>query len=175
MFTVEQNNRARLFISSFGVHIAATALLLVMLLGPSTASARRPPTPEHFRVTTRTAYTVTVAWNPARPNSGNFNYYLSGAYGVTPAVLPNAATSHTFTLLHPSNQYWFFIYARDAGGQASGQASVTTTTLLDTTTPTTPPVVSVNEVGSNYAGISWTAPQDDSPFFTYEIWVNGNV
>jgi len=175
MFTVEQNNRARLFISSFGVHIAATALLLVMLLAPSTASARRPPTPENFRVTARTAYTVSVAWNPARPNSGNFNYYLSGAYGVTPVVLPNTATSHTFTLLHPANQYWFFIYAREAGGQASGQASVTTTTLLDTTTPTTPPVVSVNEVGSNYAGISWTAPQDDSPFFTYEIWVNGNV
>src|SRR5678815_1316333 len=104
MFTVEQNNRARLFISSFGVHIAATALLLIMLLGPSTASARRPPTPENFRVTARTAYTVSVAWNPPRNNSGNFNYHLSGAYGVTPAILPKTATSHTFTRLHSGNE-----------------------------------------------------------------------
>ena len=103
MFNIEEvrnNNRAGRLISSFVAHIAAMALVLIMVLGPSTASARRPPTPENFRVTATTAYTVTVAWNPPRNNSGNFNYHLSGAYGVTPAVLPNTATSHTFTRLH---------------------------------------------------------------------------
>ena len=102
MFSIEEarkNNRARLLISSFATHIAAMALVLMMVLSPSTASARRPPTPENFRVTAQTAYTVTVAWNPPRNNSGNFNYHLSGAYGVTPAILPKTATSHTFTRL----------------------------------------------------------------------------
>src|SRR4030095_9492555 len=96
MFSIEEvrkNNRAGLLISSFAVHIAAMALVLVMVLGASTASARRPPTPEGFRVTATTAYTVTVAWNPSRDNSGDFNYHLSGAYGVTPAILPKTATS----------------------------------------------------------------------------------
>jgi hypothetical protein len=120
MFRIEEvrkNSRASLSISLFATHIAATAVVLMMVLGSSTASARRPPTPENFRVTATTAYTVTVAWNPPRNNSGNFNYYLSGAYGVEPAVLPQTATSHTFMRLHSGNQYWFFIYARDAGGQ----------------------------------------------------------
>jgi chitodextrinase len=177
MFSIEEvrkNNRAGLLISSFAAHIAAIATVLIMVLGPSTASARRPPTPEGFRVTATTAYTVTVAWNPPRNNSGNFNYHLSGAYGVTPAVLPNTATSHTFTRLHTGNEYWFFIYARDAGGQASGTVSVTTRTLLDTTSPSTRPVISVTEVGSNYVSLSWTPAQDDCPFLLYQVSVNGS-
>ena len=36
-------------------------------------------------------------------------------------------------------------------------------------------MVSVNEVGSNYAHLSWTSPQDDGPHFTYEIWANGTL
>ncbi len=85
MFRIEKvrkDNRAGL-ISSFSTHIAAMALVLIMVLGPSNALARRPPTPQNFRVTAATAYTVTVAWDPAPANSGDFNYHLSGAYGVT--------------------------------------------------------------------------------------------
>jgi chitodextrinase len=44
-----------------------------------------------------------------------------------------------------------------------------------TTLPTTGPDVTVNEVGSNYAALSWTPPQDDGPHFTYEIWANGSL
>ena len=177
MFNIEEgrkNNRTGLRISSFAAQIAAIALVLIMVLGPSTASARRPPTPENFHVTAVTAYTVTVAWNPARNNSGNFNYHLSGAYNVPPAVLPKTATSHTFPRLHSGNEYWFFIYARDAGGQASGSVSTTTRTLHDSTPPSAAPVVSVTEVGSTYASLSWTPAQDDCPFLVYEVSVNGS-
>jgi chitodextrinase len=171
---VRKNNRVSLLVSPSAAHIAATAAVLMMVLGPSTALARRPPTPANFRVTATTAYTVTLAWDPAPSNSGNFNYYLSGAYGVTPAVLPKTATSHTFTRLHSGNQYWFFIYARDAGGQVSGQVSTTSRTLSDTTTPSTGPVVTVTEIGSNYVSLSWTPAQDDCPFLSYQVSVNGS-
>jgi chitodextrinase len=171
---VRKNNRASLHVSPFATHIAATVVILMMVLGSSTAAARRPPTPENFRVTATTAYTVTVAWNPPGNNSGNFNYHLSGAYGVTPAILPKTATSHTFTRLHSGNQYWLFIYARDAGGNASGTVSATTRTLLDTTTPSTGPVITVTEVGSNYVSLSWTPAQDDCPFLSYQVSVNGD-
>ena len=60
-------------------------------------------------------------------------------------------------------------------GGHRAQVTLTTTTLLDTTPPWTGPVVSVNEVGSNYAHLSWTPPQDDGPHFTYEIWANGGL
>lgn len=170
---VGKNNGTCPLISSYAAHFAAVILVLTIVLDPSTASARRPPTPQNFRVTATTAYTITVAWDPAPRNSGDFNYYLSGAYGVTPAVLPKAATSHTFTRLHAGNQYWFFIYAKNAGGEVSGQASTTTRTLLDTTTPSTGPVVTVTETGSNYVALSWTPAQDDCPFLSYQVSVDG--
>src|SRR5437763_15135330 len=103
MFSIEQvreNNKSGLVISSFTAHIASTAVVLMMVLGSSTASARRPPTPVNFRVTATTAYTITVACNPPGNNSGNFNYYTPAAYGVMPANLPETAPSHTFKILH---------------------------------------------------------------------------
>ena len=158
---------------SRGPAITATFGLLIFLAGSFTAEAR-PPTPQNFRVTARTAYTVSLAWNQGSGGSGNFSYYLSGT-GVTAVVLPQTATSYTFTALFPGNQYWFGIYAKDTAGRTSAQANTTTTTLLDTTPPWTGPVVSVGEVGSNYATVSWIPPRDDGPHFTYEVWVNGGL
>jgi hypothetical protein len=146
----------------------------MMFLGSSTASAKRPPTPANFRVTATTAYTVTLAWDPAAPNSGEFNYYVWGAYNVGPTViLPKTATSYTFTALFPGNTYTFGIYAK-SGGQTSGQVTVSGIRLpSDTSPPTTAPIVSIDEVGSNYANISWIPAQDDGPHLSTEIYLNG--
>ena len=137
----------------------------------------KPPTPTNFRVTAKTAYTITVAWDPAPATSLNFNYHLSGAYHVTPAILPKTATSHTFTALAPGNDYWLFIYAKDAAGNVSGQANLGPVLLpRDTTPPSTAPVVSVGEVGANYAHISWTRAADDGPYhYSHEVWLNGGL
>jgi hypothetical protein len=178
MFRIEEvrkNNRTRLLISSFAAHIAAMILVLTIVLGPSTASARRPPAPENFRVMARTAYTVTLAWNPAPANSGDFNYHLWGAYNVGPTViLPKTATTYTFTALYPGNTYTFGIFAKNAAGQTSTQANVNGIRLPnDTTPPTTAPIVSIDEVGSNYANISWIPAQDDGPHISTKIYLNG--
>lgn len=183
----------RLHRSQMAAHIA-TALALTFVLASSVAFAGKrqggggggsgggtttpkPPTPTNFRVTATTAYSITVAWDAAPTTSGDFNYYLSGAYGVTPAVLPKTATSHTFTALAPGNDYWLFIYAKDTAGNVSGQANLgPIRTPLDTTPPWTAPVVSVNEVGANYADISWTRAADDGPYhYAYELWLNGSL
>ena len=177
MFRIEEvrkNNRARLLVAPFAAHIAATAVVLIMVLAPCTTLARRPPTPENFRVTATTAYAVTLAWNPAPANSGDFNYYLWGAYNVGPTViLPKTATSYTFTALYPGNTYTFGIYAK-SGGQTSAQVTVSGIRLPnDTTPPTTAPIVSIDEVGSNYAKLSWIPAQDDGPHLSTQIYLNG--
>ena len=169
----------------FFAHAGAIALMLTVLFDSPTAfagrkggggSAAKPPTPTNFRVTAKTAYTVTVAWDAATSSTA-FNFHLSGAYNVTPAVLPSTARSHTFTALAPGNDYWFFIYTRDAAGNAGGQANLGPVLLpRDTTPPWTAPVVSVGEVGANYAHLSWTRAQDDGPYhYSYELWLNGSL
>ncbi len=128
-------------------------------------------------MTATTAYTIAVAWDPAPASSADFNYHLSGAYQVTPAILPKTATSHTFTALAPGNEYWLFICAKDAAGNVSGQANLGPIRLpSDTTPPWTAPVVSVHEVGSTYADISWTRAEDDGPYhYSHEVWLNGSL
>src|SRR4029077_11868565 len=178
MFSIEEvrkNNRARRLGSSFAAHTAAITLVFMMVLGSSTASAGRPPTPRNFRVTTTTAYTVTLAWDPAPANSGTFNYHLWGAYNVGPTViLPRTATSYTFTALYPGNTYTFGIFAKNAAGQTSTQVTVNGIRLPNDTSPPTPaPIVSIDEVGSNYAKISWIPAQDDGPHLSTQIYLNG--
>ena len=80
--------------------------------GGSTNTTAKPPTPTNFRVTAKTAYTISVAWDAAT-SSTDFNFHLSGTR-VTPAILPSTARSHTFTALGPGNDYWLGMYAKDA-------------------------------------------------------------
>ena len=135
----------------------------------------KPTMPGNFRVVSKTAYTVTLAWSPSTDNSGNFNYHLWGAYGVGPTrILPKTATSYTFTALFPGNTYTFGIYAKDAAGNVSAQANLSGIRLpSDTTPPTTAPIVSINEVGANYAIVSWIPAQDDGPHLSTQIYLDG--
>lgn len=169
----------RMFISPLAGQASAMVLALTLVFGPSTALAAvkdkiKPTMPGKFRVVTKTAYTVTVAWNPSTDNSGNFSYHLWGAYNVTPAILPKTTTSHTFKALFPGNTYTFGIYAKDAAGNASAQATVNGIRLPnDTTPPTTAPVISIDEVGANYAIASWIPAQDDGPHLSTQIYLDG--
>jgi len=185
MFSIEEvreNNRAGLLTSSFAAHTTAIALVLIMVLGPSTASAvrpdRTPPTmPGNFRVTGATAYTASLAWNPSTDNSGNFSYMLSASGGPgqhNDVSLPQTAMSFTWDSgVLAGYSYTFSIYAVDAAGNRSTTAQVTTTLPGDTTPPSTS-VLSVTDTGPTHVSLSWTPAEEDGPYVTYGVFINGN-
>ena len=157
------------------VALGSSAVLAAKKGGGGGGTTTKPPTPTNFRVTGKTAYSISVAWDAA-PSSTPFNFYLSGTSQAPGAILPSTARSHTFTPLAPGNEYWLFIYTKDAAGNPGGQAQVTARTLLDTTPPWTAPVVSIGDVGANYAHLSWTRAQDDGPYhYSYELWMDGSL
>jgi hypothetical protein len=157
------------------VLLAAAFALTFNTFNTSAASKGKLPTPANFRVLAKTAYTVTLGWDAAPANSGDFNYYLWGAYNVGPTViLPKTATRYTFTTLYPGNSYTFGIYARNAVGNTSAQANLSGIVLpRDATPPTSAPIVKIDEVGANYADLSWIPAQDDGPHLSTQIYLNG--
>ena len=182
MFSIEEareNNRAGLLISTFAAHIAAIALVLIMVLGPATASAvrpdRTPPTmPGNFRVTGTTSYTASLAWNASTDNSGNFSYVISASNGQS-VSLPQTATSFTWNSgLLAGYSYTFSIYAVDAAGNRSTTAQATTTLPGDTTPPSAS-VLLVTDIGPTHVSLSWTPAQEDGPYVSYHISMNGNA
>jgi chitodextrinase len=152
-----------------------TGLALSLGALNSASAATKGSAPRNFRLVAKTAYTVTLAWDAPTGMSGDFNYYLWGAYNVGPTVvLPKTATSYTFKALYPGNTYTFGIYAKDSRGNVSAQANLSGIRLpSDTTPPTTAPIVSIDEVGANYATVSWMPAQDDGPHLSTQIYLNG--
>jgi len=160
------------------VSAAPLLTLLTLALGASVACAaldRTPPTkPANFRVTAKTAYSVSLAWGSSTDNSGNFSYVLADTAGQR-VTLPKSATSYTFSSgLFPKNSYTFIIQAVDAAGNSSSPISVAATLPADTTPPRTAPGLSVAAVGSSYVSLAWTAAQDDGPYLYYEVFLGGS-
>jgi hypothetical protein len=155
--------------------IAFAFIGAIGLTADSAAPGKKPPTPANFRVSGKTPFSVSLAWDPPRSGSADFTYRLASTAGGNARVtLPKTATSYTWeTGIYPGNTYWFFIYAVDAGGKTSDTASVSATVPRDTTPPAVAPVLAVSEAGSNYSTLSWTAAQDDGPYLFYEVWRDG--
>lgn len=156
-------------------------LLLIAAIATHTAHAavdRTPPTrPGNYRVTATTPFTATVAWTPSTDNSGNFTYVLASTGQPGERVtLPKTSTSFTFTKdLHPLNTYSFIIQAIDAAGNYSSPISVSARLPADTRPPTVAPVLSATDIASTYVSLAWTPAQDDGPYLTYELFINGSL
>ncbi len=159
------------------VYAVRLTLLLILLLGASTVGAaprdRTAPTkPTNLRVTSTSAYYVSLAWNPSTDNSGTFSYKVWVSYGQTYTV---NQTQTTFTLfVAPNSTYSFYVYAVDGSGNKSAKSNtVSATTPRDTTAPTAP-VVSVVDVNPTEVSIEWTASTDNGPYLFYQVFVNGS-
>jgi hypothetical protein len=167
------------FLRVMSVALARVAVIAVMLASvfaatPALAAKdRTPPTkPTNLHVTSKTAYYVTLAWNPSTDNSGVFSYKVWVSYGQTYTV---SQTQTTFTLfLVPENTYSFHVYAVDGSGNKSAKSNTVSATLLPDTTAPTAPVLSLVDVNPTDVSLEWTASTDDGPYLFYQVFVNGS-
>jgi hypothetical protein len=156
--------------------VAAIALVLMSIISVTPALAARdrtPPTkPTNLRVTSTSAYYVSLAWNPSTDDSGTFSYKVWVSYGQTYTV---SQTQTTFTFfLVPNNTYSFYVYAVDGSGNKSTKSNTVSATTLPDTTPPTAPVLSVVDVNPTEVSLQWTASTDDGPYLFYQVFVNGS-
>src|SRR3954451_20534203 len=154
--------------SALAIGTAASVLAWLVSASPApAATGGKPPTPTNFRVAAKAPFSVTLAWDAPKSTSGDFTYRLSStASGSARVTLPRTATNYTWSDgIHPGGSYWFFLYAVDAAGKASGQVNVSATVPRDTIAPSKP-VVAVASVGPTHVTLAPHAT-DDGPYVFY--------
>jgi hypothetical protein len=156
--------------------ILPLAGMLALSLGSGAAEAARdrtpPTTPTQLRVTGVSSYSVSLAWNPSRDNSGRFSYVICCAY-TNQAVVGQAATTFNFTSgLEAGRSFTLRIYAVDAAGNYSAGSNSVTVQLPPDRTPPTKPLLSVTSVGATHVALAWSA-NDDSPNLWFQVYRDG--
>jgi chitinase len=157
---------------------AATLAGAALLALPGSAWAARdriPPTaPGNLRVTAVTAYTVTLAWDPSRDNSGSIASHVICCANVSSQTAPGNVTSVVYTNgLEAGRSFTLRVYAVDAAGNYSKPSNFVTFTLLRDTSPPSQPVLSVTDVGATHVSLLWSST-DDSPNLWYTLSMNGS-
>jgi chitodextrinase len=157
--------------------------MLVLLLGAAPVRAqgplhhkdRKPPTtPTNLRVTAKTSYSVSLAWDPATDNSGRLDYAIVNLSTNTMTQIGQASTSFTWTYqLTAGQSYSFYVYAVDAAGNRSKNSNTATAALPPDTILPTKPVVAVGDVGPTHVSLSWSST-DDGPSISYQVYMNGS-
>lgn len=158
--------------------LAALLVVLALLLNASPASAARdrqsPTTPTNLRVTGLTAYSVSLAWNPATDNSGSVTYRICCA-NVSSETFPGPASTHVYRAgLEPGRSFTLRIVAFDAAGNYSKYSNSVTFTLPRDTTPPAKPTVSVTDDGPTWVSLAWSAVDDD-PKLRFLVSMNGST
>ena len=135
-----------------------TPILSMLLRSP------RGQRPANLRVTSTTAYTVSLAWDGVRDTGATYRvvrkYYGDEA---------NAGSQTSFTWrsnLGSDEGYVFYVYAVDASGNRSAESDIVVATTKKDTTPPAKPIVEVTNVGPTYVSLVWSAADDD-PALSY--------
>jgi chitodextrinase len=150
-----------------GLVAAALLVSALMFLAPGASAAGRkggaPTTPTDLRVTSTTASSVSLAWNPSTDRKmDRLRYIVVDSRGFGTLVW-HPKTTMTITSLTPGATYSFHVYAEDESWNRSGNSNTVTATLPHDTTPPTAPALSVTVVSPSQVYLSWTASTDDIP------------
>ncbi len=140
-----------------------------------------PPTaPTNLQASNVTANSVDLTWTASTDNTSVAGYDVFASKSGAGAVKVGSTTTTALSLsgLSAGTQYSFYVVARDAAGNVSGQSNnaVITTTggTGDTTPPTTPTNVAISNVTDTSLKLTWTASTDAVGVVGYTVFQSKN-
>jgi chitodextrinase len=138
---------------------------------PSDRDEQAPSRPANVRVTSATASSVAVAWDPSTDNVEVTAYELSGDLRRTRLKDP----SYIEDRLACGRSLSVWITALDRAGNRSepAQATVSTSACRDTTPPTPPSGFRQSATTQNAVVLVWDASSDDTGVVQYGVYRNG--
>jgi chitodextrinase len=144
----------------------------------SSGDTTPPSTPTGLSPSNVTSSGLSLSWSASSDNVAvtGYDVYRDGS-----KVATVNSTSATQSGLACGTTYAFGVVARDAAGNASGQAQLSTATTAcasqppttDTTPPSTPSSVAVASATETTVGLTWAASSDNVGVAGYRVYVNG--
>ncbi|MFO7448144.1 MAG: fibronectin type III domain-containing protein [Ignavibacteriaceae bacterium] len=133
-----------------------------------------PTTPTGLASSNVTSSSVNLTWNASTDDIGvtGYDIYQNGVFNKNVS-----GTSTTMAGLNPSTAYSFYVRAKDAANNASGNSNTVNITTLggggDTIPPSTPTGLASSNVTSSSVNLTWNASTDDVGVTGYDIYQNG--
>ncbi|NUY81426.1 fibronectin type III domain-containing protein [Flavobacterium sp. MAH-1] len=134
-----------------------------------------PSAPTNLAASGTTSTTTNLSWTASTDNVAvtGYDVYRNGAF-----LASSATTSYAATGLTASTTYTFYVRAKDAAGNISGNSntvSVTTSAApADTTAPSAPTNLAASGTTQTATNLSWTASTDNVGVTGYDVYRNGS-
>ncbi len=131
---------------------------------PAPSFDSQAPTISGITTSSITTSGAVISWTTNEATTQQVDYGLSASYGAQTSTQTSLSTSHSVTLsnLSPNTTYHFRVRSADAAGNVSVSLdqTLTTASLADTQGPNAITNVSVSDIRSNSATVTWTVPSD---------------
>jgi hypothetical protein len=150
---------------SAGNALAANFTWSFTTVGPDTT----PPTISNVAASSITATGATITWSTNEASDSQVLYGATSAYGSSSPLNPAAVTSHSVTLtgLTAGTTYHYAVKSADAANNSATSTDFTLTTLAQDTTPPVISNITVTNITTTGATVSWTTDEASNSQVVY--------
>ena len=141
----------------------------------SVTDTTAPSTPTNLTASGTTQTSTNLTWTASTDNVGvsGYDVYRNGTF-----LASTTSTTYVASGLTASTAYTFYLRAKDAAGNVSGNSNTVNVTTLsaplpDTTAPSTPTNLTASGTTSSSTNLAWTASTDNVAVTGYDVYRNG--
>ena len=153
----------------------AAQLSELEVYGPATGDTQAPSAPADLAYTEPATGQIRLTWQASDDNTGVTGYDV---YANNELLTTVAGTVTTYTDNRPASAtVSYFVRARDAAGNASGNSNTVTRRGEngDTQAPTAPANLALTEPAAGQIRLAWNASSDNTGVSGYEVYANNEL
>ncbi|MFJ8935257.1 discoidin domain-containing protein [Streptomyces sp. NPDC102365] len=153
----------------------AAQLSELEVYGPATGDTQAPSAPTDLAYTEPATGQIRLTWKPSDDNTGVTGYDVYADNELLTGVAGNVTT---YTDNRPgSATVSYFVRARDAAGNVSGNSNTVTRRgdSGDTQAPTAPANLSLTQPAAGQIRLAWNASSDNTGVSGYEVYANNSL
>ncbi|MGQ4515483.1 galactose-binding domain-containing protein [Streptomyces sp. DW26H14] len=140
------------------------------IYGPATGDTQAPTAPTGLTLSQPSTGQIQLAWKPSTDDTGVTGYDIYRNNQLVSSVAGNVTS---FTESQPTSAtLTYFVRARDAAGNVSGNSNTVTRTgdTGDTQAPTAPTGLAYTEPANGQVKLTWTASTDNKGVTGYDVY-----